>query len=188
MHFWLSVVDTFIYNIGCRVFVYNLHRNTSVHMIVWYLYVFMISEGFDQFWNGRGLFLQNTRYAEQIYCSLTRDNVSQNFYLSSCKIISQLQFRKHPSRRFLGGDETNSFPVSGPEVGQGTWYLCLSNELIYQVSIISSEGDHEMGSSKLKIKNIVNFSWEHKYSHGEVNTKNIAKGTTDPRVEFILSK
>ena len=25
-----------------------------------------------------------------------------------------------------------------------------------------------MGSSKLKIKNIVNFSWEHKYSHGEV--------------------
>ena len=28
-----------------------------------------------------------------------------------------------------------------------------------------------MGSSKLKIKNIVNFSWEHKYSHGEVNTK-----------------
>ena len=40
------MVDTFIYNIGCRVFVYNLHRNTSVHMIVWYLYVFMISEGF----------------------------------------------------------------------------------------------------------------------------------------------
>ena len=73
--------------------------------------------GLGQFWNGRGLFLQNTRYAEQIYCSLTRDNVSQNFYLSSCKIISQLQFRKHFSRRFLGGDETNSFPVSGPEVG-----------------------------------------------------------------------
>ena len=36
------------------------------------------------------------------------------------------------------------------------------------MTIISSEGDHEMGSSKLKIKNIVNFSWEHKYSHGEV--------------------
>ena len=40
------MVDTFIYNIGCRVFVYNLHRNTSVQMIVWFFHVFMISEGF----------------------------------------------------------------------------------------------------------------------------------------------
>ena len=33
---------------------------------------------------------------------------------------------------------------------------------------MTSEGDHDLGSSKLKIKNIVNFGWDHKYSHGQV--------------------
>jgi len=54
--------------------------------------------------------------------------------------------------KFSGGDETNSFPVmSGSEV-----------------DIRTSGGDHEVGSSKLKIKNIVNFGWEHKYYQGQV--------------------
>ena len=56
-----------------------------------------------------------------------------------------------PSSQFSGGDEANSFPVAGAEV-----------------DIVTSEGDHDLGSSKLKIKNIVNFGWDHKYSHGQV--------------------
>eukprot|EP00092_Neocalanus_flemingeri_P016098 GFUD01017425.1.p1 GENE.GFUD01017425.1~~GFUD01017425.1.p1 ORF type:complete len:131 (-),score=21.55 GFUD01017425.1:206-598(-) len=48
--------------------------------------------------------------------------------------------------QFNGSDETNCFPVKGSEV-----------------NIVTSEGDHDVGSSKLKIKNIVNFGWEHKY-------------------------
>lgn len=39
--------------------------------------------------------------------------------------------------QFSGGDETNSFPVSGSEV-----------------TMVTSGGDHDLGSSKLKIKNI----------------------------------
>jgi hypothetical protein len=49
------------------------------------------------------------------------------------------------SSQFNGGDETNSFPVKGAEV-----------------RIVESRGDHQSGSSKLHIKNIVNFGWEHK--------------------------
>jgi hypothetical protein len=47
--------------------------------------------------------------------------------------------------QFNGCDETNSFPVKGSEV-----------------RIVESLGDHQMGSSKLHIKNIVNYGWEHK--------------------------
>jgi len=53
--------------------------------------------------------------------------------------------------QFNGSDETNCFPVKGSEV-----------------DIVTSEGDHEVGSSKLKIKNIVNFGWEHKYYPGQL--------------------
>jgi hypothetical protein len=31
-----------------------------------------------------------------------------------------------------------------------------------EVRIVESLGDHQMGSSKLHIKNIVNYGWEHK--------------------------
>jgi hypothetical protein len=47
--------------------------------------------------------------------------------------------------QFNGGDETNSFPVKGSEV-----------------RIVESLGDHTIGSSKLHMKNVVNFGWEHK--------------------------
>jgi len=53
--------------------------------------------------------------------------------------------------QFSGDDETNSFPVSGSEV-----------------TMVTSGGDHDLGSSKLKIKNIVNFSWDHRWQHGQV--------------------
>jgi len=53
--------------------------------------------------------------------------------------------------QFSGSDETNCFPVKGSEV-----------------NIVTSMGDHEVGSSKLKIKNIVNFGWEHKYYPGQL--------------------
>ena len=33
-----------------------------------------------------------------------------------------------------------------------------------------SPGDHEVGSSKLKITNIVNFGWEYKYYPGQLVT------------------
>ena len=33
---------------------------------------------------------------------------------------------------------------------------------------MTSEGDHDVGSSMLKIKNIVNFGWEHKYYPGQL--------------------
>ena len=44
--------------------------------------------------------------------------------------------------QFNGSDETNCFPVKGSEV-----------------NIVTSEGDHDVGSSMLKIKNIVDFRW-----------------------------
>eukprot|EP00090_Calanus_glacialis_P007849 TRINITY_DN16279_c0_g1_i2.p1 TRINITY_DN16279_c0_g1~~TRINITY_DN16279_c0_g1_i2.p1 ORF type:complete len:388 (-),score=164.66 TRINITY_DN16279_c0_g1_i2:87-1250(-) len=53
--------------------------------------------------------------------------------------------------QFNGSDETNCFPVKGSEV-----------------NIVTSEGDHDVGSSMLKIKNIVNFGWEHKYYPGQL--------------------
>jgi len=53
--------------------------------------------------------------------------------------------------QFMGSDETNCFPVKGSEV-----------------NIVTSDGDHDVGSSKLKINNIVNFGWEHKYYLGQL--------------------
>ena len=53
--------------------------------------------------------------------------------------------------QFSGNDDTNCFPVSGKEV-----------------SIVTSESDHDVGSAKLQIKNIVNYGWEHKYYPGQV--------------------
>ena len=37
-----------------------------------------------------------------------------------------------------------------------------------QVRILPSPGDHEVGSSKLKISNIVDYGWEHKYYPGHL--------------------
>ena len=45
----------------------------------------------------------------------------------------------------------DSFPIGGDEV-----------------VVIPSSGDHEMGSSKLQISNIVNFGWEFQYSYGQL--------------------
>ena len=45
-----------------------------------------------------------------------------------------------PPIQFAGNDETNCFPVSGSEV-----------------QIITSSGNHEVGSAKLQIKNFVNY-------------------------------
>ena len=56
-----------------------------------------------------------------------------------------------PPIQFSGGDDTNCFPVRGSEV-----------------EVVSSLGDHDVGSSKLKIKNIVNFGWEHKFYPGRI--------------------
>lgn len=53
--------------------------------------------------------------------------------------------------QFSGDDDTNCFPVSGKDV-----------------SIVTSDADHDVGSAKLKIKNIVNYGWEHKFYPGEV--------------------
>ena len=53
--------------------------------------------------------------------------------------------------QFNGSDETNCLPVKGSEV-----------------NIVTSQGDHDVGSSKLQIKNIVNFGWEHKYYPGQL--------------------
>ena len=47
----------------------------------------------------------------------------------------------------------DSFPVKGAKV-----------------TILPSPGDHDVGSSKLKITNIVNFGWEHKYYPGQLVT------------------
>ena len=53
--------------------------------------------------------------------------------------------------QFSGDDDTNCFPVSGKDV-----------------SIVTSDADHDVGSAKLQIKNIVNYGWEHKYYRGQV--------------------
>jgi len=45
----------------------------------------------------------------------------------------------------------DSFPIRGDEV-----------------VVIPSSGDHDMGSSKLQISNIVNFGWEFQYSYGQL--------------------
>ena len=45
----------------------------------------------------------------------------------------------------------DSFPVKGENV-----------------TILPSSGDHDVGSSKLKITNIVNFGWEFKYYPGQL--------------------
>ncbi len=33
-----------------------------------------------------------------------------------------------------------------------------------------SSGDHDRGSSKLKLKNLVNFGWQHSYHYGQLLT------------------
>ena len=63
--------------------------------------------------------------------------------MSSSSATAPIQFR--------GDDETNCFPVSGKEV-----------------TIVTSDADHALGSAKLQIKNIVNYGWEHKYYPGQV--------------------
>ena len=63
--------------------------------------------------------------------------------LSSSSSAAPIQFR--------GDDDTNCFPVSGKDV-----------------TILTSEPGHEVGSAKLHIKNIVNYGWEHKYYPGQV--------------------
>jgi len=62
-----------------------------------------------------------------------------------------------PTVQFSGSDETNSFPVKGEEV-----------------NISTSDGNHDVGSSKLKIKNIVNFGWEHRYYLGQLVSAHIS--------------
>ena len=47
--------------------------------------------------------------------------------------------------------ETNCFPVSGK-----------------QVTIVTSNADHSLGSAKPQIKNFVNYSWEHRYYPGQL--------------------
>ena len=42
----------------------------------------------------------------------------------------------------------------------------LSN--FFQVNIVPSSGDHEMGSSKLQTSNIVNYGWDFQYCHGQL--------------------
>ena len=34
--------------------------------------------------------------------------------------------------------------------------------------VVPSSGDHELGSSKLEIKNVVNFGWEFQYCYGQL--------------------
>jgi len=53
--------------------------------------------------------------------------------------------------QFSGNDDTNCFPVSGKDI-----------------TVVSSDADHDVGSAKLHIKNIVNYTWEHKYHPGQV--------------------
>ncbi len=48
----------------------------------------------------------------------------------------------------------DSFPLRGPEVNV----------------VPHSSGDHDRGSSKLKLKNLVNFGWQHSYHHGQLLT------------------
>ena len=36
------------------------------------------------------------------------------------------------------------------------------------ITVVSSDADHDVGSAKLHIKNIVNYTWEHKYHPGQV--------------------
>ena len=38
----------------------------------------------------------------------------------------------------------------------------------FQVTILPSPDDHELGSSKLKISNIVNYGWDHRYHAGQL--------------------
>ena len=39
---------------------------------------------------------------------------------------------------------------------------------LFQVVVVPSSGDHDLGSSKLQISNIVNFGWEFQYSYGQL--------------------
>ena len=69
-----------------------------------------------------------------------------NFSLLNVLFLSIVLKLKINFRQFSGQDETISFPVKGTEV-----------------TIIGSSGDHQVGSSKLHMKNIVNYVWDHKY-------------------------
>ena len=74
-------------------------------------------------------------------------------------------FASSESAKVSGGEDSSqdtkiqfngiidSFPVKGEKV-----------------TILPSPGDHEVGSSKLKITNIVNFGWEYKYYPGQLVT------------------
>lgn len=55
------------------------------------------------------------------------------------------------NRRFTGTDERNSSEV-----------FC------ERVTIIPSSGLHETGSSKVKLKNVVDFSWEWRFYTGQL--------------------
>jgi enhancer of mRNA-decapping protein 4 len=37
-----------------------------------------------------------------------------------------------------------------------------------QVKIVPSSGKHSMGSSKVKLKNVVDYSWEYKFYDGQI--------------------
>lgn len=57
----------------------------------------------------------------------------------------------HGTRRFTGTDERNSSEV-----------FC------EKVTIVPSSGLHETGSSKVKLKNVVDFSWELRFYTGQL--------------------
>ena len=78
--------------------------------------------------------------------------------MSSSSAAAPIQFR--------GDDETNCFPVAGKEV-----------------TIVTSDADHALGSAKLQIKNIVNYGWEHKYYPGQV----VAHDKTGQYVAYAIT-
>lgn len=69
--------------------------------------------------------------------------------------------------------------------------LCSTN-----VTIIPSPGDHDHGSSKVKLKNIVDFTWDHHFYTGQllavhVSGKYLAyglKGNIQIRLKFAVCK
>ena len=160
---------------GCSVFVYNLHNCIFMHTIGWYLYVSMISDfwGLGTFKDGRCLLLQNAGLAKQVFCTLTGNNVSRTkdekktitisiVFILRLKILLMLgMFCSKTTflrlmfdpifRRFSGGDETNSFPVSGSEVN---CYCLIENDFLTRWRLYQVRGTMRWAAQSWKSRTL----------------------------------
>ena len=126
MHFYIMCGWHLHLYHGCSIFVYNstIGANCNwMRTIVWYLYLSMVSDRelgtililrwtglpFSRHWRCKAS-LQHSPQEQCEYC-INVTKPSGWLMIHTSLILKLLNYR-----RFSGGDETNSFPVSGSEV------------------------------------------------------------------------